>query len=114
MKAVARAIAALAAGGFGLLCTPTVAGAQVSQTRQPVRQLVSLAPGSIDGVVQDEKDAPVAGAVVSALGATRAFAVTDQAMSVRHQSTLRSPVSLTTAALSPDLRAYSRLAHTSS
>jgi len=78
MKAVARAIAALAAGGFGLLCTSAVAGAQVSQTRQPVGQLASLAPGSIDGVVHDEKDAPIAGVVVSALGATRAFAVTDR------------------------------------
>ena len=59
MKAVARAIAALAAGGFGLLCTSAVAGAQVSQTQQPIGQLASLAPGSIDGVVQDEKDVPV-------------------------------------------------------
>src|SRR6266446_2803326 len=78
MKAVARAIAALAAGGFGLLCISAVAGAQVSQTLQPVGQLASLAPGSIDGVVHGEKDAPIAGAVVSALGAKRVFAVTDR------------------------------------
>ena len=78
MKAVARVIAAVAAGGFGLLCISAVAGAQVSQTLQPVGRVASLAPGSIDGIVQDEKDAPVAGAMVSALGATRAFAVTDR------------------------------------
>src|SRR6266850_3731564 len=78
MRAVARVIAAVAAGGFGLLCTSAVAGAQVSQSLQPVGRLASLAPGSIDGVVQDEKDAPVAGAMVSAVGATRAFAVTDR------------------------------------
>ena len=35
-------------------------------------------PGSIHGIVQDERGAPVAGAMVSALGATTAFAVTDR------------------------------------
>jgi hypothetical protein len=78
MQGVARVIGAVVAGGFGLLCLSGVAGAQVSQTLQPVGRVASLAPGSIDGVVQDEKDAPVAGAMVSALGATRAFAVTDR------------------------------------
>jgi len=78
MQAVARVIAAAVTGGFGLLCISAVAGAQVSQTLQPVGRVASFAPGSIDGVVQDEKDAPVAGAMVSALGATKAFAVTDR------------------------------------
>src|SRR5207237_10875980 len=48
------------------------------QAPQPVTQIASLAPGSIQGIVQDEKGAPVAGAMVSALGATSAFATTDR------------------------------------
>src|SRR5207247_4688035 len=40
--------------------------------------LALLAPGAIHGVVQDEKGLPVAGAMVSALGASSAFAVTDR------------------------------------
>ena len=38
----------------------------------------TLAPGSIQGVVQDENGAPVDGAVVSALGKTTVYAVTDR------------------------------------
>ena len=45
--------------------------------------VASLAPGSIQGIVQDERGAPVAGAMVSALGATTAFAVTDRSRPLR-------------------------------
>jgi len=48
-----------------------------AQAAEVVRHLASLAPGAIHGVVQDEKGIPVAGAMVSALGASTAYAVTD-------------------------------------
>ncbi len=78
MRTISRVIASAAVGGLGLLCLSAVARAQGSQSAQPVGRVASLAPGSIQGVVQDEKDAPVAGAIVSAFGATTAFAVTDR------------------------------------
>src|SRR3712207_2526550 len=37
----------------------------------------SSAPAELHGTVEDERSAPLAGAVVSALGATTVFAVTD-------------------------------------
>src|SRR5438094_4718003 len=49
-----------------------------AQASQVVSHLASLAPGAIHGVVQDEKGLPVAGAMVSALGSSSAFAVTDR------------------------------------
>jgi hypothetical protein len=49
-----------------------------SLAAQPVSRVASLAAGSIQGVVRDEKGAPLGGAMVSALGATSAFAVTDR------------------------------------
>jgi len=62
-------------GSLVLLCPSVVAHAQ---TLQPVSRVATLAPGSIQGNVQDEKGAPIAGAMVSALGATTAFATTDR------------------------------------
>ena len=41
-------------------------------------KVASLASGSIGGVVQDERGAPIPGAMVSALGARTAIAVTDR------------------------------------
>jgi len=46
---------------------------------QPVAQIASAGPGELQGVVADDRGAPLPGAVVSALGVTTAFAVTDQA-----------------------------------
>ena len=68
--------AAAVLGGLALLCA---SGTLRAQALQPVTRVVALAPGAIDGVVQDEKGIPVAGAMVSALGATTAFATTDRA-----------------------------------
>src|SRR5437899_13110007 len=68
---------ALVLGGLWLMCFPAVARAQARDV-QPVGRIASLASGSIQGIVQDEKGAPVVGAMVSALGATTAFAVTDR------------------------------------
>src|SRR5438132_3728947 len=62
-------------GGLVLLYASVITHAQ---TVQPVTRVVSFAPGSIEGVVQDDRGAPIAGAMVSALGATPAFATTDR------------------------------------
>jgi len=56
------------------------ASAQVARTHpDPVTQVASAAQGELQGVVTDDRGAPLAGAVVSALGSTTAFAVTDGA-----------------------------------
>jgi hypothetical protein len=65
-------------GGLGLLSVSTVARAQGAPQPQPVMHVASLAPGSILGVVHDERGVPVSGAIVSALGTTTAVAVTDR------------------------------------
>ena len=73
-----RAASAVVVGGLGLLCVSAVAAAQTVAAARPVTHIASVAPGAIQGVVQDERGAPVAGAMVSALGATTAFAVSDR------------------------------------
>ncbi len=77
MSTRTRSIASAFVGGLGLLCLSGIASAQGG--RSPVAQLASIAPGSILGVVQDEKGAPISGAMVSALGASTAFVTTDRA-----------------------------------
>ena len=67
---------AAAAGVLVILCVPLAATAQVLE---PAGRIASLAPGTIQGQVQDEAGAPVQGAVVSALGSSSVFAVTDRA-----------------------------------
>jgi len=74
MKKTPGLIAA-AAGVLVILCVPAVLFAQAQPA--PV-QMASLAPGGIQGLVVDEGGAPVAGAVVSALGSSSAFAITDR------------------------------------
>ena len=66
---------AAAAGVLVILCVPSLVSGQVARAVGPV---ASLAPGTIQGLVLDESGAPVAGAVVSALGSSSAFAVTDR------------------------------------
>src|SRR5262249_8269182 len=68
---------AVVVGGLVLVCPPSVARAQLPQVL-PVAHVASLAPGSILGVVQDERGLPVAGAFVSALGNTTSVVVTDR------------------------------------
>src|SRR5262245_36741513 len=65
-------------GGLVLLGGFSAARAQGVPQPQPVMHVASLAPGSILGVVQDDRGAPVYGAVVSALGMATAVAVTDR------------------------------------
>lgn len=66
-------------GGLVLLCLSSVSFAQDSPQIQAVTHIASVAPGAIQGTVQDERGAPVAGATISALGATTAIAVSDRA-----------------------------------
>src|SRR4051795_7370628 len=65
-------------GGLVLLCLPALAHAQGAGQLIPVTHVASIAAGSIQGIVQDEQGAPVAGATISALGASSAFAVSDR------------------------------------
>ena len=68
-----------AVGGLVLLCLAPVATAQTTIVApRPVTHLASVPPGTILGSVLDERGAPVVGAMVSALGATSAFAVSDR------------------------------------
>ena len=78
MSSTSRMTASSLVGGFVLLCLPASAAAQVAAQQRPVTHLASIAAGSIAGTVQDEQGAPIAGAAVSALGATTAFAVSDR------------------------------------
>jgi len=77
MSTRSRSIASAFVGGLGLLCLSGIAYAQGGP--RAITQLASIAPGSILGVVQDERGAPIPGATVSALGASTAFVVTDRA-----------------------------------
>jgi hypothetical protein len=70
---------AAAAGVLVILWVPLAAAAQSSSSATLVGSLASLASGAIQGLVQDEVGAPVPGAIVSALGSSSAFAVTDRA-----------------------------------
>src|SRR5438067_11675826 len=77
MRKIPRLMAA-AAGVLVILCVPRTAGAQSSRSAAHT-SLASLASGAIQGLVQDEAGAPILGAIVSALGSSSAFAVTDRA-----------------------------------
>jgi hypothetical protein len=71
---------ATAFGGAIVLLTTTdaSAGAADQASAPAVSRIAAPAFGSIAGVVQDERGAPVEGAVVSALGASTTFAVSDR------------------------------------
>jgi hypothetical protein len=75
---VLSGMTAAVVGGLGLLYLPSLAGAQSASVARPVAHLASIAAGSIQGNVQDEQGVPVVGAMVSAFGATTAFAVSDR------------------------------------
>jgi hypothetical protein len=77
MRAPSRMTASVV-GGLVLLCLSAPARAQLGPEVRPVAHLASVAAGWIEGNVQDEKGEPVAGAMISALGATTAFAVSDR------------------------------------
>jgi hypothetical protein len=79
MRSISRWVASASVGVLGILCTAAAVGAQTAPAlAQPVGRIASLTPGLIEGVVLDEHGQPISGAMVSALGATSAFAVTDR------------------------------------
>ena len=79
-----RMTASAAVGGLVLLLASTEGFAQgttlgaKSSGRPPLARVAAVPTGSIYGFVQDEYGVAVRGALVSALGATKAFAVTDK------------------------------------
>jgi hypothetical protein len=77
MRSSSRTAFALV-GGLVLLCLPAFARAQTAAQVRPITHIASIAAGSIQGTVLDEQGAPVVGAMVSALGATTAFALSDR------------------------------------
>ena len=74
-----RLMASAAVGGLMVLGFPVISSAQraMGSPAQPVGRIASVIPGSIQGLVRDETESPIAGAVVTALGATAIVAVTD-------------------------------------
>jgi hypothetical protein len=74
MRDASRLIAT-AVGVLGVLC---ISAAVSAQTPQAVGRVATLPSGTIQGSVHDEAGAPVAGAMVSALGSSTAFAVSDR------------------------------------
>jgi len=76
MRAPSR-ITAVVVGGLALLCLSAPVAAQPPEVRS-IARIAAIAAGSIEGNVLDEKGVPVAGAMVSALGTTTAFAVSDR------------------------------------
>src|ERR1700687_1188079 len=74
MRDASRLIAT-AVGVLGVLCISAVVSAQ---TPQAVGRVASLPSGTIQGFVHDEAGAPVPGVMVSALGSSTAFAVSDR------------------------------------
>src|SRR5262245_22423831 len=79
MRQATRMTALAVVGSLGLVCmSVSSVAAQTGVDVRPVTHIASVAAGSIQGVVLDERGVPVAGATISALGATSAFAITDR------------------------------------
>jgi hypothetical protein len=78
MRGPSRVTASALVGSLVLLYVPSLAHAQSAAQVRPVTHIASIAAGSIQGTVLDEQGTPVVGAMVSALGATTAFAVSDR------------------------------------
>src|SRR5580692_6309813 len=79
MPGRSRLTAAAAVGSLMLLGTPGISSAQLAAAPMvhPVGWLAAFSPGALHGVVRDETGTPIAGATVSAIGATTSVAITD-------------------------------------
>jgi hypothetical protein len=81
MTGAPSVLASAAVGGLLVVGTPALASAQPSAARASaapvVRLAPSAAPGSLSGVVRDERGAPIPNVVVSALGAVTTLAISD-------------------------------------
>lgn len=75
MTAARMFAASAAVGGLIILATGVPAAAQMRAMAAGHR--ASLDPGAIQGIVTDEAGAPLTGTMVSALGSTTAFTITD-------------------------------------
>jgi hypothetical protein len=78
MSGVFRVLASGILVGLAVLVGVVDAGADGGPVAVAANRFPPLSPGSIRGVVQDETGAPVSGAIVSAFGATTAYAVSDR------------------------------------
>lgn len=85
MARLARVLTAAVILGAGGALIPEPARAQgqgqqrpTSPSTSPVTKMARLTAGTITGIVNDERGGPVAGARVTAIGATMALAFTDQ------------------------------------
>src|SRR5262245_55446991 len=59
------------------LASPAYAQRAVGGQIPPVKQVAAARHGELHGLVQDDRGQPLAGAIVSALGSTSAFAISD-------------------------------------
>ncbi len=75
---ISRMAASAALGGLVLVCAAPGARAQSWSRGEIADAVAATSDGSISGAVQDEHGVPVGGALVSVVGATRAFAVADR------------------------------------
>ena len=82
MARLGRVLSAAVMAGAGALlpvsvdAQPSTPGTRTAPAA-PVTQIARLASGTITGVVRDDKGGPLAGARVTAIGATMALAITD-------------------------------------
>jgi len=86
-----KSVATLAALAGLSVVVPAAAQTSSSPSADPLARFVSVAPGSLRGVVQDDAGAPIAGAQVSALGATTVYATTDKSGRFEWRSLLPGP-----------------------
>jgi len=86
-----KSVATLAAVAGLSVVVPAAAQTSSYASGDPLARFVSVAPGSLRGVVQDDAGAPIAGAQVSALGATSVYATTDKTGHFEWRSLLPGP-----------------------
>lgn len=86
-----KSVATLAAVAGLSVVVPAAAQSVSSASGDPLARFVAVAPGSLRGVVQDDGGTPIAGATVSALGATTVYATTDKSGRFEWRSLLPGP-----------------------